>query len=484
MRRFMQTGLSALLAIILVSSTACVDERIVYRDRDVVGDVPTGHAGFVGVSDETTNLTVCGNCHVSFQGEWEQTAHADAWATLQGSGHAQEFCADCHTVGELGNLSDEPGGYATTGDERYHNVQCESCHGPGLAHVQSPGDDNIPLAPLAVGLDLTTGCGECHQGAHHPFVEEWEESGHGQILASPAGREACESCHTGEGALNAWGIRADFAEKDSVAQVDQHLAITCGVCHDPHSADNDGQLRYAVDVPNEEQNLCMKCHHKRGTPDLASQNRGPHSPEGPVLLGYGGWWPPNMQFLQVGDTAMIQATHGSNRNPRLCAGCHVNAFAATDELTGEEIFTVGHSFDALPCTVNGVPVPGDCAPAEQSYQTCTEAGCHASEGVARSLRGLAETRINALAAELNAQLQQVPAAEFDANDGRYSTAEGANFNYQLAVNYPGSAVHNPFLVEALLLATIAQVEDDYGVAAAPTLSMTPQFGQQSAGAIR
>src|SRR5690606_16423374 len=97
---------------------------------------------------------------------------------------------------------------------------------------------------------------------------------------------------------------------------------------------------------------------------------------------------------------------------------------------------------------------------------------------------LAETRINTLAAELNAQLQQVPATEFNANDGRYSTAEGANFNYQLAVNYPGSAVHNPFLVEALLLATIAQVEDDYGVSAAPTLSMTPLFGQQSAGATR
>jgi hypothetical protein len=109
-----------------------------------------------------------------------------------GSGHAQAFCENCHTVNQLGNLTESAGGYATTGDERYHNVQCESCHGPGLAHVQNPGDDNIPLAPLAVGLDLTTGCAECHQGAHHPFVEEWSESGHGTALASPAGREECE----------------------------------------------------------------------------------------------------------------------------------------------------------------------------------------------------------------------------------------------------------------------------------------------------
>ena len=472
-----QRHLLALIVMMLVGTTACVDERIVYRDRDLTGDVPTGHQGFVGLSNQQTNLTVCGNCHISFQNEWEETAHAAAWATLQGSGHAQAFCEDCHTVGELGNVAASPGGFATTGDTRYHNVQCESCHGPGLAHVQNPNDANIPLAPLVVGMDLTTGCGECHQGAHHPFVEEWEESGHANIVASAAGRAECESCHTGEGALVAWGIRADYLEKDSVNQPNQHLAITCGVCHDPHSADIDGQLRYAVDVPNEEQNLCMKCHHKRGTPDLASQNRGPHSPEGPVLLGYGGWWPPNLQFPGTGDTATIQATHGSNANPRLCAGCHVNAYATEDELTGEEFFSVGHLFEATPCMVNGVPVPGDCAPAQRSYRTCTDAGCHGSEAVARSLEQVAGIRINALAAQLRVLLDQAPAAEFDANDGRYSTAEGSNFNHQLATQYPGSIIHNPFLVEALLIASIQQMQNDYGVAAAPGLSLVRELGQ-------
>jgi hypothetical protein len=68
-------------------------------------------------------------------------------------------------------------------------------------------------------------------------------------------------------------------------------------------------------------------------------------------------------------------------------------------------------------------------------------------------------------------LRQVPATEFNANDGRYSTAEGAKFNHGLAV-FPGSAVHNPFLVEALLLASIQQVQTDYGVAPAPGISLT------------
>jgi predicted CXXCH cytochrome family protein len=463
------------VVIVVLLGTACVDERIVYRDRDLTGDIPTGHEGFIGLTNQETNLTVCGNCHVSFQGEWEETAHAQAWATLQGSGHAQTFCEGCHTVNELGNLTEQPGGYSTTGDERYHNVQCESCHGPGLAHVQNPGDDNIPLAPLAVGTDLTTGCGECHQGAHHPFVDEWAQSGHANIQAYPAGRVECQSCHTGEGALEAWGIRADFVEKAAVSQPGQHLAITCATCHDPHSADNGGQLRFPVDVANEEQNLCMKCHHKRGTPDLASQSRGPHSPEGPVLLGYGGWWPPNLQFPGTGDTATIVATHGSNANPRLCAGCHVNAFTATDEATGDEIISTGHLFAAIPCLVDGAPVPGDCEQSQRSYQTCTDAGCHGSEDVARSLQNVAELRINTLASELNALIAQIPATEFNANDGRYSTGEGARFNYQLAT-MRGSVIHNPFLLEALLIASIEQVRDDYAVTGITTVSLRRQLG--------
>ncbi len=495
MRRHGQRGLvAAILGIVVLSATACVDERIVYRDveRDIIGELPANHANFVGLSDEETNLTVCGNCHVGFQGEWEQTAHADAWETLQASGHAQAFCEGCHTVNELGNVATEEGGWTTTSDTRYHNVQCESCHGPGLAHIQNPGDTNIPLAPLAVGLDMTIGCGECHQGTHHPFVEQWEQSAHGQsnlrvgedaAHAGPAAREACAVCHTGEGVLASWGIEVDYLEQDDVVpgsmNPDEHLAITCAVCHDPHDNKYEGQLRFPVDAANEEQNLCMKCHHKRGTPDLASQSRGPHSPEGPVLLGYGGWWPPNMQFdVADGDTARIAATHGSASNPQLCAGCHVNRFDVTDQATGEFVMTsVGHLFEATPCLdAQGVPTAGDCAPAERTFDTCTGSGCHGSADVARSLQLVATQRLDLLAEQLNALIAQIPATEFNANDGRYSTGEGAKFNYQLHDDFPGNAVHNPFLLEALLIATIRQVQTDYGLSASATLSLERQLG--------
>ena len=57
-------------------------------------------------------------------------------------------------------------------------------------------------------------------------------------------------------------------------------------------------------------------------------------------------------------------------------------------------------------------------------------------------------------------------------DGVLTTAEGALFNHSLALhgdsdfntdNAVGSAVHNPFLMEALLITSIMAVEDEYGV---------------------
>jgi hypothetical protein len=221
-------------------------------------------------------------------------------------------------------------------------------------------------------------------------------------------------------------------------------------------------LRYPITVPDEEQNLCMRCHHKRGLPDSASPSRGPHSPEGPLLLGDAGWVPPNMP-LEPG--TVIVGTHGSERNPRLCAGCHVYRFDVTDEATGDFIVSsVGHRFEATPCLgTNGAP-SGDtaCARTQQSFASCTAAGCHGSQDAARSALTTAETRLAFLAGQLASALAKVPATEFSATDNRYSTAEGALFNQQLA-QMTGTAAHNPFLAEALLIASIQQVQIDYGV---------------------
>jgi predicted CXXCH cytochrome family protein len=450
--------LHVLLFFAIVLTAGC-GERVVFVERDVIGGIlPAGSGGFVGYSNVETKLTACGNCHVTQHNQWSQTAHATAFAAA-GTGASQAVCAECHGVSATGNDATGPGGLPATNSPRFHDVQCESCHGPGEAHVRNPdgGTAAQMLARVAAGANMNGTCTECHSGFHHPYVAEWNESGHGRALASPAGRAECAGCHEGKAALAAFGVLAVYEEMNQTG----HLAITCAVCHDPHRSRFDGQLRYSINVADEEQNLCMRCHHKRGGPDFTAQNRGPHSPEGPMLLGEAGWWPPNMP-IQPG--SVITTTHGSERNPRMCAGCHMQQVQVTDAQHGNVAMeTTAHFFEAIPCLdAGGRPVRGTCALTERTFRTCTGSGCHGSENAARSALIVVRQRLDNWNAQLKSQLARVPAAEFNPNDNRYSTGEGARFNSQLS-DRSGSAVHNPFLMEALLIASIQQVQRDYGI---------------------
>jgi predicted CXXCH cytochrome family protein len=466
-----------LLALGLAALSGCVDEKIVFQDRELFEEPLAVAGNFLGYTDHDSKLTVCGNCHISTQGDWEETGHASGWAGLQDSGHAQAFCEGCHTTSEFGNPASTLAGYTATAEERYEDVQCESCHGAGLVHVTDPNDNNVPLAKLNITVgDNPTGCAECHTGTHHGFADEWAQSRHGDASThqSYRTRDGCSYCHGGEAAIEAWGINTEFVEKGQGEQI----GITCAVCHDPHADNNEGQLRFPIDEPDEVANLCMKCHHKRSIPDEGSSSRGPHSPQGPLLLGQigsVGWTPPNFAY----DADAIVGTHGSEANERLCAGCHVNSFEVTDAETGEFVFNAtGHLFKAIPCLdAQGVPTGDDsCAMSttERTFQGCTAAGCHGSASAALSALTVAQARIASLVTELDRLLALVPADQFSSSDAVFTVAEGAEFNAGLG-EIESSAVHNPFLTEALLLSSIDIVKSQYGLTQQSAVSMKPML---------
>ena len=474
------------------AASGCVDEKIVYRDAPRFTPPVAAAASFLGYRDTTAKATVCGSCHIGPQGEWARTQHASAWATLASNPGRQAFCEGCHSVNAFGNASTTAqSGWTSTKDLRYKDVQCESCHGPGLEHVSNPNSANIPLATLKADTTMTDGCGECHSGEHHPFVAEWQRSPHYTMsqwsATGPNTRPECQACHTGQGALQAMGVnaRTNYKEKNTVAT--DPLRITCGVCHDPHAAEVRtvggqqvrvaGQLRLPIDQPDEQRNLCMSCHHKRGEPDLGTggtTTRGAHSPEGPMLLGEAGWWPPGMEV--PGGLERIETSHGSERNPRLCAGCHVERYAVTDKLTNQLVMNVtGHRFLATPCVdAQGLPTENqDCGEnlTQRRFTACATSGCHASENQARSAFAVAETRIATLNTQLKALLAApAAAADINRNDTRFTMAEGAQFNTTLA-DKTGSWVHNPFLMEALLTASIQGVRTTYGLPLASSVSL-------------
>lgn len=469
-------------------AAACTTERIVFREP--VNPPPDAASGLLGYFDASQRQTTCGNCHIGQQAEWKRTAHAVAFETLENTPGNQPFCFSCHTVTERGNALTAPSGWDVIQDVAYQDVQCESCHGPGVNHVENPDNaDNVPLASIKVSLDGENNCGECHQGEHHPFVNEWATSKHATPNPTPAGRAECVACHTAQGAFAAWGIRANFLEAS--APLGQQEGIVCAVCHDPHGGRSDltpgggeggpgsniAQLRFPIDVPSQELNLCVKCHHKRAEPETQSATiRGPHSPEGPLLLGEGaGWFPPNFQP----EIAKILGTHGSEGNPKLCATCHVAGFEISDAATGAFLVrSVGHSFEAIPC-VDGSGAPTgatDCALTERTFAACSSSGCHGSQEVARSALTTARARIGQLTDQVDILLARPEVAPDNVqNDGRFTVADGAWFNSQLA-KLPGSPIHNPFLMEQLLIATIDQLRQTYNIPATVIgVSMTRQI---------
>jgi predicted CXXCH cytochrome family protein len=498
----------------IVAIGACTNEKIVYQTREPFNPPADTVHGFLGYYTVATKQTTCGNCHEGFQATWKQTKHASAWSDLIGAmANPPQACKNCHSVTQLGNAVPDttPAGYAAVPDTTYHDVQCESCHGPGYTHAQAPSLSNIPLARIAISPDTTISvtsatCAACHNDTHHPFVEEWSQSGHAQIVTDAATNASCQSCHEARGVLKAWGVNTNYIEKNVTVTLATALPTVCSVCHDPHANNNQGQLRWPIDNPDPTQNLCMKCHNRRSDP-VANSPRGPHAPQGAVVLGYAGYWGANYR-----DT--VEATHGNvNVNPRLCAGCHVNAVTVTDTAGNFQFQSVGHLFIPDPCLVNGQPTAGDCArPGDGGYVSgsraftgCAKGGCHNSATQAENAMQSQRSVIAALADALwkdndgdQSMYDTLPGgkfANFDAGDtglltqlsaqqadtaynykdNVVSVAEGVLFNVRLlgenryANGDRSLGVHNPLLYQLLLSNSIDQLKTRYGLPVPPAV---------------
>jgi predicted CXXCH cytochrome family protein len=399
---------------------ACTTEKITYVTRPPFNPPPDASAGFLGYFDFATRQTTCGNCHVKHQAEWKATKHAHAWANLQALAQPvdKSSCVGCHTVSQNGNLVKGPAGYLAVKDSAYHDVQCENCHGPGIDHVTVPDAGTAPLpsihvdttknpATAAISDSLAAGtCAACHQDTHHPFWEEWRQSLHAKMGLHNT-EPLCLQCHSGQGALAAWGVTSAYKEMNAVNE-----GITCAVCHDPHDSTNAGQLRYPLSSNDPSNQLCMKCHNRRTVPLPMDSSRvddpagpggtnSPHAPQGAVLLAYAGYQNPS--YL---DPTVIQpSSHGQlAKNPKLCGGCHLYGFQATND-AGASVTVTGHLFRPIPCYgPDGLPTDTirTCAytTTARSFKACAASGCHGDEATVAGLLSVTRSRIQSLTAAL------------------------------------------------------------------------------------
>ena len=500
-RPMLRQGFFALLFVV-----GCTKSEIVYRDRAPFNPAPDAASGMLGYYDVGTKQTTCGNCHVGQQATWAETKHAGAYQTLADlpAAVAQASCYSCHTVSTNGNGAATPKrGWDVVKADGYHDVQCESCHGPGTVHVSAPSRTNVPLArvgmagkgiPAAAAASSNASCEACHSGAHSPFAEEWGKSGHANVVAESgtpvAANVACAPCHNGKATLTAWGVNTNYIEKDSAAI----FPVTCAVCHDPHAKNNPKQLRFSITAVEPTANLCMKCHDRRAILATGTTRLTPHAPQGDVLLGTAGYRPPGVVIEGIA----VATTHASSANSKLCAGCHIQRYTFTDAASGNFVFqSTGHRFLPIPCVdANGPTDDQSCAytTAARSFKGCVNGGCHNSEAIASSAFNSRRATIAVLADQIWTDLNHNEALDASPVDGGYlalvklnrptefpatnaqatkiTPAMGAFFNMAtFAERYSNGdrskGVHNPFLGSALLAGDINELRAAYSFLPAP-----------------
>jgi DmsE family decaheme c-type cytochrome len=235
-----------------------------------------------------------------------------------------ETCITCHADQER-RFKDTVMGKAMAHPRTPEEARgCESCHGPGRAHVEAGGGkDTIPIrfgkdSPNSVAEQNAT-CEECHSRGDHLF---WKGSPH------ESRGMACVDCHqvkqelrvalSSDTRFNAplsenTGLKKTQPEvclqchemRRAQLQRSSHMPyregkVTCTSCHNPHGSPNPSQLIQSTINEN-----CLSCHTER---------------RGPFLWEH----PPVME-----NCANCHEPHGSNnpqllkvRMPRVCDSCH------------------------------------------------------------------------------------------------------------------------------------------------------------------
>ncbi len=100
----------------------------------------------------------CRQCHEEQYTRWQQTHHSVSMESLKAKGQQYNInCLPCHVTSNINELSTNNSKTNLLNlPAQFLMVGCESCHGPGLHHVQSDG-----ASPLPPPVSEAT-CRQCH----------------------------------------------------------------------------------------------------------------------------------------------------------------------------------------------------------------------------------------------------------------------------------------------------------------------------------
>lgn len=107
----------------------------------------------------------CASCHEEAVTAWKSSGHAGAMKHLDATQAGQVECVSCHATPDASGAPPK----TVEGFDVDHGVACESCHGPGEAHVAAPSKTNIQgLGESCPECVLDAICTSCHDTEWDP----------------------------------------------------------------------------------------------------------------------------------------------------------------------------------------------------------------------------------------------------------------------------------------------------------------------------
>ncbi len=240
-------------------------------------------------------------------------------------------CSGCHTSGRRAAVPDADGN-GPRSTWRALGIDCEECHGPGLAHTNAwrDLDPDAPGAALArleklPRVAATAVCTRCHMeseiiSARFTIGDDLYDHADPTLLldperVDPSGR-ALELIYDG----------LPF----SVSECANEGGLTCRDCHEPHG----GKIRSQLRAKPGEGGLCVRCHEDIGT-DLPGHTRHKGSSSGTRCVSC------HMPFVAVERHHGAVADHSISiprinaRGDRVaqdaCTWCHTGGIGAPED---------------------------------------------------------------------------------------------------------------------------------------------------------
>lgn len=187
---------------------------------------------------------------------------------------------------------------------------CESCHGPGQAHIDAGGDAAAIINPAKLSADAASEtCTSCHNRASHTF---WDGSQHDQRQVG------CVSCHSVHQPIGEPLLKA----KDEPAM--------CSSCHKPIT---NKQNRFNHMPVREGAMACSSCHNVHGSSNIKLLKAGTTIDESCTSCHADKRGPFLWDHAPVSESCTTcHDPHGSNndrmlvaKQPFLCQRCHVTS---------------------------------------------------------------------------------------------------------------------------------------------------------------